>query len=573
MIPSVLSTFFRIIPPMKSRAGLGLLFFVLFAATSPFARAQVSEPAFLVLAPDRGFLGNEEARDVFNAFHERVPDSQIAFATLEKTEENLEGPISALRANDPERKIVVLPLFMSEHEGLYQEAADVLNRQSTVTLAEPFGAGYLAEELLFDQIRSSLGDAHGGHGSHGPYLVVLADGAGGEESAAGIREDLEPLVDRAVQQFGLAGGEVAVLHGRSSEAGRDAFNETIGEIRAAAGRHEQVLLVPFNFGLRLTTMMSHWNWAKMGLPGAENVTFGEPEITSHPNVGRWLVRSSSAHSPLTEDEIGVIFVPHGSEYNWNEMMRKGLEPLRDEYVTEDAFSMMDPYVVERAVRKLEERGMKAAVVLRIFSLESSFKEQAEYTLGLRREPPTGGHMGTPDRIESHLLFNTLGGVEAHPRFAQALLERAQEISTDPTNETVILLAHGTGDDTDNDRWMQNLASIGEYIRENSPNAYRDIKWHTWREDWPDKRAKTIPEIRAMIEEANENGGTALVIPVRTNQQGPARELVPDLEFRYGYGFSPHPQFAEWAREQIEAGMQVLIDASANGDHLSSKARP
>ncbi len=44
---------------------------------------------FLVLAPDRGFLGNEEVREVFSAFEEKVPHVALAFVTRERTKENL----------------------------------------------------------------------------------------------------------------------------------------------------------------------------------------------------------------------------------------------------------------------------------------------------------------------------------------------------------------------------------------------------------------------------------------------------------------------------------------------------
>lgn len=537
--------------------------FVLGFGTPRVARAQSAEPAFLVLAPDRGFLGNEETQDLLTSVREQLPNVALAFATHEKTRNNLEVALSGLRGGDPHRKVVVLPLFISANEALYRAAAEILVEDPNVTVAEPFGTSYLAEETLFDQIEKLLGErGHADHGAGSPvHLVVLADGAADAADASAIRADLEPLSRRAVERFGLSSGAVTVLTSRRSDEGREAFAEAVAGIREASQGHGDVLLVPLNFGLRLTTMMSHWNWVEMGLHHADNVVKGEPELSAHPNVRRWLLRSAAAYSPLSRDEIGVIFVPHGSDYNWNEMMRQGLAPLRQEYVTEDAFSMVDSYVVERAVRKLEDRGMKAAVVVRIFSLESSFKEQAEYILGLQAEPPAGGHMGMPDRIESHLLFHTLGGVEAHPRFSQALIDRIHEISTEPSLETVILLAHGTGDDAENDYWMKNLETIADYIRRNDPNTYRAIKFHTWREDWPEKRAVTIPEIRAMIEAANEDGGAALVIPVRTNEQGPARSLVPDLDFRYGYGFAPHPEFTEWTREQIEAGIDVLTDSS------------
>ena len=68
---------------------------------------------------------------------------------------------------------------------------------------------------------------------------------------------------------------------------------------------------------------------------------------------------------------GVIAVPHGSDYNWNERMRTGLAPLEEDYHLAHAFSMVDPVVIERAVRELEDQGVKAAVMVRIFSIVRS----------------------------------------------------------------------------------------------------------------------------------------------------------------------------------------------------------
>ena len=280
-------------------------------------------------------------------------------------------------------------------------------------------------------------------------------------------------------------------------------------------------------------------------------------VVPHPNVERWLRRTTTAHRPLSPDEVGVIAVPHGSEYNWNETMREGLAPLTDDYRIAEAFSMVDPAVVERAVRDLEDEGYKAAVMVRIFSMESNFQEKAHYILGLQDTFGTS-IMGVsfPKRIRTHLQMTTLGGLEASPYFAKGLLDRAQAISTNPSDETVILLAHGTGSDAKNARWMDNLRTIADTMRAHGGDAFRDIKVHTWREDWPEKRKETIPEIQQMVREASEDG-TALVVPARTTSQGRASQYLDGLDFRYGKGLAPHPQFEAWMREQIEMGIDRL----------------
>ena len=95
-----------------------------------------------------------------------------------------------------------------------------------------------------------------------------------------------------------------------------------------------------------------------------------------------------------------------------------------------------------------------------------------------------GHGGS-SRIASDAVFVPLGGIEAHPLLAEAMSDRAKELSTDPPKETVILLSHGTESNEANDYWMNNLETIAEYIQSGSPVKYRDVKYYTWREDWPD----------------------------------------------------------------------------------------
>jgi protoheme ferro-lyase len=272
--------------------------------------------------------------------------------------------------------------------------------------------------------------------------------------------------------------------------------------------------------------------------------------------------------------VGVIAVPHGSEYNWNETMREGLAPLTDDYTIAEAFSMVDPPVIERAVRQLEADGMKAAVMVRIFSMESSFREKSHYVLGLQNDFGVS-LMGErfPERIRTHLQMTTLGGLEASPHFAKGLLDRAQAISENPSEETVLLLAHGTGPDEKNAHWMENLRTIADTMRAHGGDAFRDIKVHTWREDWPEKRKETIPEIQRMVKEASETG-TALVIPARTTSQGRASQYLDGLDYRYGKGFAPHPQFETWMREQIETGIDRLQSAPQSPDSdVASAERP
>lgn len=522
------------------------------------------EPGVLVLAPDRGFLGNERTRDAMGAFREHTSNVGLAFATFEKTEANLNEALSTLDTDDG---VVVLPLFLSEHHTLYQTArASMPDVDGGVQWAAPFGASYLAEEVLFDRVED-LSER-----PRDEALVVVGYGAEGEADADSIRAALQLSANRAGEKYGVSQTDVVVQYARSAseEAAREAMQAGAERIRTAAEQHERVLVVPFHLGREYTTVMSSWASLQRQLRDVEGVVASGDGVLPHPNVERWLRRATTFHRPLSRDDVGVIAVPHGSDYNWNETMRTGLAPITDDYPVAEAFSMVDPVVVERAVRELEEAGMKAAVLVRIFSLEANFQEKAHYVLGLQ-DTSAGGMGGRfPSRIRTHLQMTTLGGLEASPHFARGLLDRAQEISTDPSEETVILLAHGTGSDARNAHWMDNLRTLADTMRAHGGDAFRDIKVHTWREDWPEKRKETIPEVQEMVQQASEDG-TALIVPARTTAQGRASEYLEGLDYRYGKGFAPHPEFEAWMREQIETGIDRLRTAPCSSNSASTTA--
>ncbi|WP_103020748.1 sirohydrochlorin chelatase [Salinibacter altiplanensis] len=550
---------------------LQFLFAALLVAAPPAwgqsADAPDGDPGVLVLAPDRGFLGNEKTRDAMAHFREHTSNVGLAVATYEETRSNLNEALSSI---DTEHGVVVLPLFLSAHHALYQTARDALPEvENGVRWAAPLGTSYLSEELLFDRV-DALSER-----PDEEALVVVGYGATNAEGADAIRADLQASARRAAEMHGLTGGsEVVVQYARTApeKASRAAIGRATKTVKAAASKHERVLVVPFNLGMQYTTMMSSWSWMQRPLQSIDGVVASGADVLSHPNVERWLRRTTTAHRPLARDEVGVIAVPHGSEYNWNETMREGLAPVADDYTMAEAFSMVDPTVVERAVRTLERDGLKAAVMVRIFSMESSFREKSHYILGLQNTYSGGMGGRFPERIRTHLQMTTLGGLEASPHFAKGLLDRARAISQAPSDETVILLAHGTGSDTENAHWMSNLRTIADTMRAHGGDAFRTIKVHTWREDWPEKRTETIPEIQDMVREASEDG-TALVIPARTTSEGRASEYLDDLDYRYGKGLAPHPQFEAWMREQIETGIDRLRAAPQSPDPATTTAGP
>ncbi len=527
------------------------LVLVAVAATSLLGAGTLrADPGYLVAAPDRGFLGNEEARDLRDDLRETYPATELWIVTDERTEDHLRSALERLRAREGVDRVVVLPLFLSRHHALYATARTAAEEigDGALRWAPPLGESYLAEEILFDRVETLSGV------SAEERLVLVGAGADSRASADSIRDALAPLADRATRKFGMAdSARVEVLyHGSAPDSLAGTGLEAVGDgAGAVASDGVTPVVVPFGFARRYTAMMSDWNWLGRSVAPHGAAYSGHP-VLPHDAAADWLRRTATRHRTLERDEVGVIFVPHGSDYNWNETMREGIAPVAEDYMSEEAFSMVDPVVLERAIRSLEDRGAKAAVVVRIFSLESSFRKKARYVMGLRPDYPR-----FPHRIRTHLELHTLGGIETSPHLVDALADRVRSLSEAPSRETVIVLAHGAGDSARHEHWMDNLEEIAGGLAERTGNRFRDYRYHSWREDWPEHREESLETIRGMVREASEGEGTAIVVPARTAASGPARANLEGLDFRYGTGFAPHPAFAEWLRRTVEEGMEAV----------------
>jgi sirohydrochlorin ferrochelatase len=523
---------------------------------------RTDSPGFLVVAPDRGFLGNEETREAFDAFATGW-NARLVFATDERTGGMIDTALVRL-ARAGAKQVAVLPFFLSSAQPRLALVKAALTPTSALDLpvpvawGQPFGESYLAIEVLADRFRPIREPA-------GRSVVVVGCGAGDAASRQRLEADWQHLAERAAEGFGFGAVHAVVWPDPGLENTEEQEQAAERDLRQLVERGTHPVVVPFHLGKKLDGMMSFTAALRRLLPAGVELIDGE--VTPHPAAATWMAHEANRFLPLRPEEIGVVFLAHGSDYHWNETMRQSVSALADRYKIEFAFCMADPPLVERAIRRLEQRGARAVVVVRVFGLAANFRESVERMLGLdvRKPYPAHGHdhghgqMASPPgpRIRSAALLATVGGLEDDPLFARALLDRAQALSRDPARETVILVAHGSGDDSRNTHWRHLLESLADQMRAAGGAKFRAIRATTWREDWPDKREPEVATVRRMVEEATREGGRAIVIPARTTGQGMEAEFLQGLSFDLGTGFAPHPLFAAWVEEQIQAGLAAL----------------
>ncbi|MEW5863201.1 MAG: cobalamin biosynthesis protein CbiX [Pseudomonadota bacterium] len=556
---------------LRAALMLGLAVVAANGSVQTVRAAPGADLGFLAVAADRGFQGDEELRDAFDAFA-AGRNAELVFATDARTRGMLAAALARL-AQRGARRAVVLPMFLSANDpALMLVKEHLANASLPVSFARTFGESYLAVEALADRLRTI-------RRPNGARLVVVGYGARDDETRRLLERDWQRLAEQAAAGFGFARVHALVWYdSRAPE--REARRAEIGRALADATQEPgRTVVVPFHLGWRADGMMSFDAELKPVVPAG--VDLAAPGPGPEAMLATWMAREANYRADIAPRELGVILLAHGADYHWNETMRQAAQPLEARYLVEYVFSMADQPLIERAVRRLERRGARAVVIVRVFGLASSFKDEVERMIGADVEAgvpslPRGddghsdgqehgqgnGHShgsapsSPPARIRSSLPVVTVGGVEASPLFAAALLDRARALSRDPRTETVILTAHGAGDDSRNEHWLKILDTLAAHMKAGGA-AFRAIRYATWREDWPEKRGPWVARVREMVDEATRDGGRAIVIPARTSGRGPERAFLDGLKFDLGEGFAPHPLFAQWVEEQIRTGVALL----------------
>lgn len=529
------------------------------------------KPGFILLAPDRGFMGNNEIREVYEGFQKSVSEypSRLVFASRVALSTYLEEAVSDLESEGA-TKIVVIPLFFSEvapqlqrarsllkfseiHTGSAEKDDSIVKVKLPLQFAPTLSQSYLAVQILEDRAKELSARPSE------ERLIVLGAGASNQDQAAKMQEELQRLTTQAQRRLGFKETHVFVFHRRDSEEGEARRAKIVKEIKRLSALKGKTLVVPFFISLKFTPMMSAENWIGRYSLKQVAVKYSGKSILPHANVVRWLKKTANRYIPIDQRKIGIVFMNHGSTYYYNEKVRQVARPLAEKYKLEYAMSMGDPLLIQQAVDRLEARGATHIILLRVFSLARSFKEKIEYILGLNDALAENNRMGRlPDRVRSSAVFYTIGGVEDDPLFAEVLLERALSISQRPEEETVILVAHGLGDDQGDEHWRAILRSLASQMQEMAETKFKEIKAATWREDWPDKRTQAVAEVRTLIQQAQQNGGRALVVAARLEGNDPGDEFLAGIDFLYNEeGFSGHPNFSKWIAQEIEAAVAKI----------------
>ena len=276
-------------------------------------------------------------------------------------------------------------------------------------------------------------------------------------------------------------------------------------------------------------------------------------------------------SGVEEFRFGVMVMAHGGSDEWNAHLMEAVEPLKVRFPVEVALGMADAGSIEAAVRRLESQRVRQVGVVRVFISGESWYDRTLQILGVQAGAPpradhdhshAAGNRGMPMgfwRVDTELAFHVnVEGLADAAEMDEVLTDRIRVLSADPENEVAAIIAHGSGDDAEDQRWIE---KITERTRDAQAELrLGDIRAFTLREDWPEKTIAAEREIRNYIVQANARGLTPIVVPFRVQGFGPYERVLSELDYRAEkLGLLPHPNVSLWIARQANLMRAQALD--------------
>lgn len=271
-----------------------------------------------------------------------------------------------------------------------------------------------------------------------------------------------------------------------------------------------------------------------------------------PNKSRYL-SDASVHG-----ETGVLVLIHGFGPTGDRIMTDAVLPLAGIFPTamSAGMSMMGSEHIQQSLDDLTAAGAKTVIVVPLVSAKrNTLIYQWQYIFGLREH---GGYYDVP-LVSTDAKIIMAEPPAGHPLIMEIVLDHAVEMSIDPENEVVFIVAHGPVHEEENRAQLKAMAVQAEKIRKLGGFSY--VEGVTLQDDAPlAVRAANVAALRKKVEAATADGKRVLIVTdllaARSVQWKIDRDLA-GLDYEFSVkGISMHENFVRWFKEDV----MVAIDS-------------
>jgi len=287
---------------------------------------------------------------------------------------------------------------------------------------------------------------------------------------------------------------------------------------------------------------------------------------------------STQHDGAADGKAGILVISHGSrEAAWVKLVDEAVEAaahtirlrhsadLSTELPVVSAYlEIVEGRLIQDGIDELEAEGVTELYVLPFFvSSGSTHVDDIAQAFGMPPVTPERPGEMEPFRI-AHETSVTFGHpISGDPSIAQLLLENIAELSSDPGQEGLLLIAHGASEPVFYERWQEGLMQLAEQMRSTCGFAAAEAALLR-----PDQAAERLQELERQL----NNSGAVIVVPLFLSEGYFTNTVIPSrlkgLAYRYnGRALLPHRGMISWLSQQMASWLNEREAAQGTVDVL------
>ncbi|MEV5029464.1 sirohydrochlorin chelatase [Paenibacillus sp. LPE1-1-1.1] len=254
---------------------------------------------------------------------------------------------------------------------------------------------------------------------------------------------------------------------------------------------------------------------------------------------------------------GILVISHGSrEAAWVKLVDDAVTAaaasprLSDIPIVSSFLEIMEGRLIQDGIDELERRGVTDMYVVPFFiSSGSTHVDEIGQAFGLPWLTELEGDLGT-FRVSANVRYGL--PIDDDPEIAELLAANISELSTEPSNDAVLLIGHGSKEKVFHERWQEGLIKLGERLR--AVGGYKRAEYAMLL---PDQAAAKLAAMQAANPEE-----AVIVVPLFLSRGYFTNHVIPTrltgLEYRYnGKAMLPNQAIVKWLERQMLEGLQRL----------------
>lgn len=241
-------------------------------------------------------------------------------------------------------------------------------------------------------------------------------------------------------------------------------------------------------------------------------------------------------------QTGILVIAHGSsDLQWVKAIDEAVEQVKIEFPIEVGYLELVPdQSIADGVFKLEQQGVHRIIVVPLFvTMGSTHLNEIQYALGLIPEPSVATDLKP---IQTNVKMIWTQPLETHPFVLQIMEERVRELSHEPREEILLLVAHGSEWPGFKERWNILLQEMGKWLK--GRVGFKGFSYVTLKSNRFMERTNALGRKNRLI-----------VLPVFLGEGYFTQKVIPRDLTRVSCEYSgktllPHPLITRWIEETI-----------------------